>query len=108
MKKHEIFLSPLAERKLTAILDYIETEWGVNAKNKFLVRFKNAIKQISSYPKSCPESTEVNGIYKCVVTKQSSFYYRIKNDEIEIITIFDNRQDQQKLFSEIKKHFAGN
>ncbi len=44
----------------------------------------------------------MKGLYQCVVTKQSSFYYRIRNSEIEIITLFDNRQDQSKIFEEIK------
>lgn len=43
-------------------------------------------------------------IYKCVVTKQTTFYYRILNqsEEIEIITIFDTRQDSDKLKKDIK------
>ena len=69
-------------------------------------KFKSATNQISTHPKSCPESYEMRGIYKGIVNKQSSFYYRIKKNEIEIITIFDNRQDQSKIFDELKKHFA--
>ena len=107
MKKYEVFLSPLAERKLSILLDYLDSEWGINAKKKFLSRFKVAINQISNYPKSCPESAVVNGLFKCVVTKQSSIYYRINNDEIEIITLIDNRQDQSQLFREIKNYFSG-
>ena len=106
MKKHEVFLSALAERKLNLLLDYLTEEWGLNAKSKYLEKFKRAINQISNHPKSCQESSEGQGIYKCIVTKKSSFYYRIKNNEIEIITIFDNRQDQRKIFEEMKKHFA--
>jgi plasmid stabilization system protein ParE len=107
MKKLRVFLSPLAERKLFVLLDYLTEEWGIVAKDKFLLKFKNAVNQVSIQPKSCPESNE-NGIFRCVVTPQSSFYYRIKNDEIEIITLFDNRQDQQKIFEELKKHFNKN
>ncbi len=106
MKKHDVFLSALAERKLNLLLDYLTEEWGFNSKSKYLEKFKRAINQISSHPKSCQESSEMQGIYKCIVTKQSSFYYRINNNEIEIITIFDNRQDQRKIFEEIKIHFA--
>ncbi len=102
MKKHEVFLSPLTERKLIILLDYLIEKWGVNSKNKYLSKFKSAINQISTHPESCPESLEMKGLYKCVVTKQSSFYYRIRNSEIEIITLFDNRQDQSKIFEEIK------
>jgi len=106
MKKLRVFLSPLAEKKLLVLLDYLTGEWGIVAKEKFLSKFKNAIDQVSVHPKSCPESHEMIGIYRCVVTPKTSFYYRIKNDEIEIITLFDNRQDQQKVFEELKKYFT--
>ncbi|NLP59458.1 type II toxin-antitoxin system RelE/ParE family toxin, partial [Lutibacter sp. B1] len=44
------------------------------------------------------------GLFKCVVTKQTTFYYRIKfeREEIEIITVFDTRQDPNKLENDIK------
>lgn len=106
MKKLMVFLSPLAERKLKILLNYIGGEWGTGAKNKYLTEFRRTLNQVSSFPNSCPESLNFKGLRKCIVTKQSSFYYRIKNSEIEIITIFDNRQDQKKVFMELKKHFA--
>ncbi len=42
---------------------------------------------------------EFGGIYKCVVTKQTTFFYRINfiKEEIEIITLFDTRQDPDSL-----------
>ncbi len=106
MKKFEAFLSALAERKLSLLLEYLEEEWGANSRTKYLEKFKQAINQITNHPKSCQESSEMKGIYKCIVTRQSSFYYRIRSGEIEIITLFDNRQDQKTVFEEMKKHFA--
>ena len=102
MIKHEVFLSILAERKLDLLLDFLAKEWGQNSKQKYLEKFKRAIDQISAHPRSCQESSEMKGIYKCMVTKQSSFYYRIQNDEIEIITVFDNRQDQKTVFEAMR------
>ena len=106
MKKFEVFLSPVAEKKLTLLLDYLIDEWGVQSKEKFLSKFVSSINQISIHPKSCIESSCKKGLYKCAVTKQTSFYYRILKKEIEIITIFDNRQDQLKIFNEMKKRFS--
>jgi hypothetical protein len=55
-------------------------------------------------PESCPKSKELGGIYKCVVTQQTTFYYRILADkkEIEIITLFDTRQDPDKLKGQLE------
>lgn len=49
------------------------------------------------------ESKFSKGLYKCIVTKQTTFFYRInmKEKEIEIITFFDTRQNPNKLYKEI-------
>lgn len=44
-------------------------------------------------------------LYKCIVDKHSSFYYRIINKDIEIITLIDNRQNPEKVAEEIKSFF---
>jgi hypothetical protein len=53
----------------------------------------NSFTRISHHPESCPKSSEFPNLYKCVVTEQTSYFYRIINNDIEIITVFDNRQD---------------
>ncbi len=102
----KIYLSPLAEFKLTRLLAYLEEEWSNHTKNKFLVKLKERIKQISTYPNSYPETEEIKGVFRCVVTNQTSLYYRFNGDEIEIITITDNRQDPDKILKEIRIQFS--
>lgn len=100
-----VFLSPLAEYKLLKLLQYIEDEWGKPSKKRFLEELETKIKQIYSQPYSSPSIKEFPEIHWCVVTPQSSFYYRLLEQEIEIITITDNRQDPEKIISEIEEHF---
>ncbi|MCK4663373.1 MAG: type II toxin-antitoxin system RelE/ParE family toxin [Bacteroidales bacterium] len=99
----QVSLSKRAKNKLERLLEYLETEWSEKVKNDFITKLNRSIKQISFLPDICPESNEFPGLYKCVVTKQTSIYYRIKNNEIEIITLFDNRQNPNKLKTEAKK-----
>ena len=105
MKQLSVFLSPVAERKLQLLLVYLETEWGTKAKSDFLKKLQKAIAQISKLPKSCPESKKMKGIFRCTVTRHTSFFYRIKEDAIEIITATDTRQDPEKVLKELKKYF---
>ena len=102
MKNYPVYLSTIAEFKLVKVLEYILQEFGLASREKFLKKFKENIKKISSNPLSCPES-ELDGIYKNVVTKQTSFYYRILNQEIEIVTITDNRQNPKSIYKELEK-----
>ena len=100
----KVFLSELAESKLVELSEYLLEKWNLKTRNKFISKLTEKIKQISSQPESCPKSTEFDGLYKCVVTKQTTFYYRILNqsNEIEIITIFDTRQNPDKLKKDIE------
>ncbi len=100
----QVFFSELAEEKLIFLTEYLLENWGQRVKTNFLIVFKERIEQISINPESCPKSNEFGGIYKCVVSKQTSFYYRIlfNRREIEIITIFDTRQNPDKLNKQLK------
>jgi len=93
----KVYLSELAESKLLRLSEYLLEKWNKRTRDKFFVKLTNKIDQISSQPYSCPKSEKFNGLYKCVVTKQTTLYYRIQSDEIEIITVFDTRQDPGKL-----------
>jgi plasmid stabilization system protein ParE len=99
-----VFLSDLAELKLLKLNKHLLENWSKKVRDNFIDKLSDRIKQISKQPKSCPESSEFNGLYKCVVTKQSTFYYRIleTKNEIEIITLFDTRQNPKKLKKDLR------
>jgi len=101
MSKFHVYLSPVAERKLEELLEHILEEWGQKSKNDFLEQFTNDVRKIEKFPKSCPESKSLK-IHINVVSAQTSFYYRIKKKEIEILTITDNRQDPERIWNELK------
>lgn len=95
----EVFISELAEQKLKKLTEYLLEEWGFKVKKDFLTKLTKKIQQIQSQPESCPKSKEFGGIYKCVVTKQMTFFYRVnvEQEAIEIITLFDTRQNPERL-----------
>ncbi len=99
----KVFLSELAETKLLKLSKYLLENWDLRTRDKFIRKLTEKIKQISIHPNSCPKSLEFDNLYRCVVTKQTTFFYRInvKKKEIEIITIFDTRQSFDKLQKDI-------
>ncbi|NQY09386.1 MAG: type II toxin-antitoxin system RelE/ParE family toxin [Flavobacteriales bacterium] len=101
----KVILSSLAEKKISKLLDFLEKEWSLKTRKDYLDKFLKSVNQISKHPYSCPQASEPSGIFKCVVTKQSSFYYRILNDRIEIITLIDNRQNPDSIRKWIKSNF---
>ncbi len=100
----KVFLSEIAEIKLLRLCEYLVEHWNIKTKTTFLSKLDEKIAQISHLPMSCPHSTEFPNLYKCVVTKQTTFYYRISDDEseIEIIAIFDTRRNPKELRKELE------
>ncbi len=99
----KVFLSELAESKLLKLSEYLLENWNLKTRDEFISKLTEKIKQISIQPNSCSKSSEFDNLYKCVVTKKTTFYYRIlsEQEEIEIITIFDTRQHPDKLKKDI-------
>jgi plasmid stabilization system protein ParE len=93
----EIIFSTRARLKLERLLDYLETEWSPKVKHAFMAKLDQALFQIAKMPESCPMSHKKKGVYKCLVSKQTSLFYRINDKGIEVITLFDNRQKPSQL-----------
>jgi len=101
----KVYLSPLAEKKLSLLLEYIEHEWTNKERNEFLDKLLNTFHRVATYPESSPKSQAFPGLYKCVVSKHTSFFYRFNIDDLEIITVFDNRQNPKVIEAEIEKFY---
>lgn len=99
----EVFLSDQAEIKLLQLNNYLLHKWNARVRDEFIEKLTKKIDQISAQPESCPLSKDFGGLYKCIVTKQTTFYYRIlfDKDEIEVITLFDTRQNPDELSNEL-------
>ena len=102
MKSLEVYVTPVAENQYYQICEYITFKWSLKSKDDFIERFQEKINQISHYPYSCPESDIIKSVRKAVIDHRSSFFYRIKKDRIDIISIFDNSQSESSV-----KQFIG-
>ena len=104
----EIILSPLAEKKLDLLLEFLEGEWGKSSRNDFLKKLEKEFELLSSHPYRCKKTLTFPNLFTCIITKQTSAIYQINESKllIEIVTIFDNRQNPKKLKTEIKNHFG--
>ncbi|MFO7824533.1 MAG: HD domain-containing phosphohydrolase, partial [Cyclobacterium sp.] len=60
------------------------------------VNIEKTLDRISESPKMYRESNKRNGLRKCVFSKQTSIYYRINEDHIEIVSFRPNRKDPNK------------
>jgi len=94
MPKH-INWSPLSKKDFVTILDYLQNNWDNKVVQGFIEITDRSIEQISNNPKQFPLITK--NVRKCVLTKHNTLYYRDGKESIDILRIFDNRQDPQKM-----------
>jgi plasmid stabilization system protein ParE len=59
----KVFLSPLADRKIIYLLDYLENEWSGKVKDKFLSKLIKAFDRISEQPRIGLESNSFKGLF---------------------------------------------
>ena len=93
----EVVFSKTSVKKLLLLLEYLETEWSVNVRNAFELKLENCIEILIKMPESFPKSNSKNDIHKCLVTKQTTIYYRFNSKKIEISAIFDTRQNPKNI-----------
>ncbi len=93
----QVILTDIAERDLEDITDYLIENWGVVVCEKFLHRFEQVCDIISDNPGIYPVIYDKEKVRKCVLTHQNTIYFREHANKVELITIFDSRQDPAKL-----------
>jgi plasmid stabilization system protein ParE len=93
----EVVLTSIAEDDLENILDYLQSNWGQAVCSRFVLRFEEVCRLFSTSPEIYPQINRAKKIRKCTLTSQNTIYFRVKSNTVEIITIFDNRQDPAKL-----------
>jgi plasmid stabilization system protein ParE len=92
-----IIWSPLSEKDFALILDYLNKNWDSKVALNFIELTEISLNQISINPRQFPIFYKKKKIRKCVLTKHNSLFYRDGNTTIEILRIYDTRQDPNTL-----------
>ena len=89
-----ILLSGLPELKLFMLI--FLNIFMKNGQKKSCKRPEEVIKYINDNP-SLYVYSKKGDAYKCVVVKQVSLFYSVKNNYIELLVFWDNRQNPARL-----------
>lgn len=93
----QVIWAPSAENDFGVILEYLNQQWGAKTTYQFIEITSTIIQQIAWKPKMLPISNKKMKIRRGVITKHNSIYYRESPAQIQIIRIYDTRQDPDKL-----------
>lgn len=93
----QVIWSPASEKDLEKILEYLESFWNNQTLSILINKIDNNITLIVENPRIFPIINKKFDIRKSVITKHNTLYYREKNNNIEIVRLFDSRQNPNKL-----------
>lgn len=93
----KIVWSKRALSDLDEIICYLQENWTEKEIRKFSQKLDHLLDILQSQPFLFPESGVICNTYRAVLSKHISIYYQVGKNEIHLITLFDNRQDPEKL-----------
>ena len=93
----KVIFSPPALKRLFTLLEYLELNWSIKVRNEFEEKLDSCIKTLVQMPESAPKSEFRKNHHKCVVTKQTTIFYRFNSKKIDITLVVDTRQDPKKV-----------
>lgn len=89
----EIKFSPKAESTFEDLVTLLNQRWGEKFVNEFKNKVTKSLDVISETPFIFPVAPENAELRKCVIHKNCSMLYRMRNDMVEIVYFWDNRQE---------------
>ncbi len=89
--------SSLADNDFAKLLEYLEIRWNKNVCVLFINKLEFCIDLIQKNPNHFPYFNSELQIRKCVITKQNTLFYRETFSRIEILRLYDTRQNPDTL-----------
>jgi plasmid stabilization system protein ParE len=97
MAKRKIIWSPRAKLDLFEILEFYYKRNGTKTySNKLNTTIRESIRLLEQHSDVGVQTDNQN--IRNLIESNYSIFYEIKSDTVEIITIWDNRQDLDRLF----------
>ena len=92
----DIIWSPQAKKDFWNNIDYLEAEWSFNVVVNFIEKVDNTILLLEK-DSILFLKTNYRDVYKVVITKQISLYYRKENNTIQLLRFWNNYQNLKKI-----------
>ena len=99
---YKIVWSKTAEKDFDKIVDYIGSEWSINAAAEFAVKSNDIFNLLKDYPEAGSVELEEKNIRGFLISSQVRLLYRIKGKRIIFLNFFDTRMDPDKKLKRFK------
>lgn len=79
--------------ELRRTFSHIEQNFSEREVRRLAIKIETTLQLIVSQPALFPESPRRKGVRRAVILQLNSMYYRVKGNQIEVLSFFANRQD---------------
>ncbi|OXA92108.1 type II toxin-antitoxin system RelE/ParE family toxin [Flavobacterium hercynium] len=90
-----VIWAPQAKKDFWNNIDYLEAEWSEKIALNFIEKVNSTITLLKN-DNVLFIKTNFKSVYKIVITKHISLYYRIENNNLELLRFWNNFQNQEK------------
>lgn len=93
---YKILWTDNALKELEKTIEYLEENWTKTALRNLAINLEETLTLVSKNPNLFQVSDIKKEIRRVIVLSHNTLYYRIGNNQIEIISFFSNRQSPKK------------
>ena len=93
---YKILWTDFALQELENTITFLEENWTQREIQKLAITIEEILILISQNPNLFQVSELKKDIRRVVILSHNTLYYRVKNNQIEIISFFSNRQKPKK------------
>ena len=92
---YEVVISKRFSNKLLIVLDYLQNKFGKSVANEFQDKLiiRIYILQINPF---IGAPTGISNVRSTLITKHNRMYYRIKDNKLIILNLYDTRSNYKK------------
>ena len=93
---YKILWTDFALKELEKTIEYLEENWSEKELRNLAENIEEKLALISQNPNLFQASGHKKEIRRVVILTYNKLYYRVTNEQIEIISFFSNRQSPKK------------
>ncbi|MEO6719586.1 MAG: type II toxin-antitoxin system RelE/ParE family toxin [Ferruginibacter sp.] len=82
--------------KLIKLLEYLKADWNEDVANTFINKLQKRLQTLSKQPYIGVPSSVIKPVRSILITKHNRLFYRIKDDTVEVINMYDTRSSPKK------------
>jgi plasmid stabilization system protein ParE len=94
---YKIFWTNNALNELEKTIEYLRENWTAKDISNFALKLEDTIALISRNPNLFPKSGIKRNVYRAIVAKHNTLFYRIEKDSVQILSLFSHRQSRKKI-----------